>query len=393
MKTKLKMMFVMLFSLIFVIALVACEEQHKHDYGTTYEKDADGHWQICTECNEASEKTAHVYADDKDGECDVCGFTRDVRTYKEKVLDYLEELNNPGDIVSLYGGKFEDIVAALKDAGAIEATDNGIDMNTTAGYMKDATTGTYSTEPVVFADKAYDYNGLWLMYWADESEHNGNIEMIAMSNSVLIGGGAYSLPVDSFIGNYAIAFKTVADIKNVSWTEADGDYAEWKAGRDQLAATELAKYQSKLDAFEALAAPTSVAHYTPDLLINKLREAKYISAQEFIAPTDLNKLYSYTYGDNQTANVSFAHKAVKYGKISIYYFDESDSWWNLTTYQHILDSLKETKTSKVWYDKDGAGFASNFPWYNEEYVYQVDGKDLTFSVDVVYGCFAIAIDD
>ena len=52
---------------------------HEHSYGD-WEKDSDGHWQTCTQsgCNAQTEKAAHDYDDDADTTCNVCGYVRTV---------------------------------------------------------------------------------------------------------------------------------------------------------------------------------------------------------------------------------------------------------------------------------------------------------------------------
>ena len=52
---------------------------HEHSYGD-WEKDSDGHWQTCTQsgCNAQTEKVGHSYDDDTDTTCNVCGYERTV---------------------------------------------------------------------------------------------------------------------------------------------------------------------------------------------------------------------------------------------------------------------------------------------------------------------------
>ena len=52
---------------------------HEHSYGD-WEKDSDGHWQTCTQsgCNAQTEKVGHSYDDDTDTTCSVCGYERTV---------------------------------------------------------------------------------------------------------------------------------------------------------------------------------------------------------------------------------------------------------------------------------------------------------------------------
>ena len=52
---------------------------HEHSYGD-WEKDSDGHWQTCTQsgCNAQTEKVGHSYDDDTDTTCNICGYVRTV---------------------------------------------------------------------------------------------------------------------------------------------------------------------------------------------------------------------------------------------------------------------------------------------------------------------------
>ena len=58
-----------------------------------YEYDETGHWKLCNDCGTvAVEKTAHVFDNDKDAACNVCGYTRTVVTSqivrKGQTLEY-----------------------------------------------------------------------------------------------------------------------------------------------------------------------------------------------------------------------------------------------------------------------------------------------------------------
>lgn len=66
-----------------VCALTACgggDKTHTHTWGTEWQSDATGHWHVCTEDGEKSKAEAHVYDNDADADCNVCGYTRTVST-------------------------------------------------------------------------------------------------------------------------------------------------------------------------------------------------------------------------------------------------------------------------------------------------------------------------
>ena len=51
---------------------------HTHRYGEGFSNDEEGHWQICTGCNEATEAEPHQFDADCDETCDECGYQRQV---------------------------------------------------------------------------------------------------------------------------------------------------------------------------------------------------------------------------------------------------------------------------------------------------------------------------
>lgn len=51
-------------------------EEHVHSWSDEWEKDDTNHWHTCSSCDEKGELAAHVYDDDHDATCNVCGYTR-----------------------------------------------------------------------------------------------------------------------------------------------------------------------------------------------------------------------------------------------------------------------------------------------------------------------------
>ena len=67
-------------------ALTACGEKktecekNGHSFSTEWLNDATDHWHKCANCNEVSDKAAHVYDNDVDATCNTCGYERAAHT-------------------------------------------------------------------------------------------------------------------------------------------------------------------------------------------------------------------------------------------------------------------------------------------------------------------------
>lgn len=67
-------------------ALSACGEKktecekNGHSFSTGWLNDATDHWHKCANCNEVSDKAAHVYDNDVDATCNTCGYERAAHT-------------------------------------------------------------------------------------------------------------------------------------------------------------------------------------------------------------------------------------------------------------------------------------------------------------------------
>lgn len=67
-------------------ALSACGEKktecekNGHSFATEWLNDAIDHWHKCANCNEVSDKAAHVYDNDVDATCNTCGYERAAHT-------------------------------------------------------------------------------------------------------------------------------------------------------------------------------------------------------------------------------------------------------------------------------------------------------------------------
>lgn len=101
---------------------------------------------------------------------------------------------------------YDDMVAWLTDKGFIEKDAVPVDINETTGYLTDNTGGQFTEIQV--ADKACDYNGLWLFWWNPEGGDYDQVfsDMANNAGTILLGGGAAFLETDAVNGAYAIAF-------------------------------------------------------------------------------------------------------------------------------------------------------------------------------------------
>ncbi|MBO4418759.1 MAG: hypothetical protein J5789_02920 [Oscillospiraceae bacterium] len=102
---------------------------------------------------------------------------------------------------------FEDMVAYLTAKGFIAKDAQGIDINTTAGYVTDNTQGEMPFSTV--ATKAVDYDGLWLFWWDKDGDADvlQGWEYLDMNEGlIVIMGGANVLQSTAHKGYFAIAF-------------------------------------------------------------------------------------------------------------------------------------------------------------------------------------------
>ncbi len=58
-----------------------------HSYSSTYSKDANNHWKVCSKCGSTASVEAHTYTNDCDTSCNTCGATRSVSHNYEYAWD------------------------------------------------------------------------------------------------------------------------------------------------------------------------------------------------------------------------------------------------------------------------------------------------------------------
>ncbi len=102
---------------------------------------------------------------------------------------------------------YDEMVTYLTAKGYIAKDAKPVDINTGEGYVQDNTGGDFAVCQI--ADKAEDFNGLWLFWWdtANPTDNYANFEYIAMnSGAIVIMGGAAFLETAAYSGSFAIAF-------------------------------------------------------------------------------------------------------------------------------------------------------------------------------------------
>lgn len=311
-------------------------------------------------------------------------------TRETEVLNFIQSLDNVQiEGLNAFTSSYEDVAAALGLSG------EGVDMLTNPGYVKKYD-GTYD-EAMAFADKAIDFGGVGLVWFdlVNGSEYTENYNAMAVNSGVIvIMGGMYTVSTDANNGAFALCF-------------AEGCDEQVKA--DKIAA---------LKAIDA--AKPFLSLYSITDLARALQKAKFITVQDFAKPEDLNAVYTYVaegkdwlgyydaesnpngtesgYSDpyDKTYTVKIASTANKYGDITIYFFNTTDSMFQYGGAALTLQSLKDTlaedgsATGTIYADMDGDWTYEPFTVNGTEYA--EGGEVATFTVDAIIGNFAIVID-
>ena len=112
-------------------ALSACGEKktecekNGHSFATEWTSDATDHWHKCANCNEVSDKAAHVYDNDVDATCNTCGYERAAHTAHTAGTVWENDETNHWHVCTASGCEEKlDTAAHTWDEGAIttEAT-------------------------------------------------------------------------------------------------------------------------------------------------------------------------------------------------------------------------------------------------------------------------------
>lgn len=149
----------------------ACESKHEHGFSDEWTHDETGHWHACTgeNCEEKGEFAAHVYDNDADTTCNVCGYERAVvPTVKTYTIAFETNGGSPVAQIEAEAGDEITVPAAPTKSGErfvgwYESTDGGTTLKPDAfvfGYMpsknitlyakwQDAVFGSWETYQVV----------------------------------------------------------------------------------------------------------------------------------------------------------------------------------------------------------------------------------------------------
>ena len=166
----------MILSLVLVLGLgatvfTACGSKHEHGFSEEWTHDETGHWHACTgeNCEEKGEFAAHVYDNDADTTCNVCGYERAVvPTVQTFLITFVTNGGSPVAQIEAEAGDEITVPAAPTKSGErfvgwYESTDGGTTLKPDAfvfGYMpsknitlyakwQDAVIGSWETYQVV----------------------------------------------------------------------------------------------------------------------------------------------------------------------------------------------------------------------------------------------------
>ena len=124
------------------VASVTVETAHAHNFGTEWKSDATSHWHECI-CGAKADTAAHVYTDDQDTTCNVCGFVRQIAP-----AEFTITFNANGGSVSLSsattkGGRLESLPTPDRSdynfLGWSTAASGGTRVTTSTVFTADAT--------------------------------------------------------------------------------------------------------------------------------------------------------------------------------------------------------------------------------------------------------------
>ena len=98
----------------------ACGSKHEHEFSSAWTNDQSGHWHACTgeDCNEKEGFAAHVYDNDADATCNVCGYERAVvPTVKTYTITFVTNGGSPVAQIEAEAGDEITVPAAPTKSG------------------------------------------------------------------------------------------------------------------------------------------------------------------------------------------------------------------------------------------------------------------------------------
>lgn len=119
-----------------------------HSYGSTWEKDENGHWHECSRCQEKEDQAEHTYDGDSDTDCNICGYQRSVHTHSLTRVDAKAATCTADGNKAYYvcGGDDGCGKWFLDEAGTQEITDKDSVVIPKTGHSYDTSTWGYQTE-------------------------------------------------------------------------------------------------------------------------------------------------------------------------------------------------------------------------------------------------------
>ena len=117
----------------------ACGTKHKHEFSEAWTYDETGHWHACTgeNCDETEGFETHVYDNDADATCNVCGFERVVQSVKTYTITFVTNGGSPVAQIEAEAGEDISVPAdptkdGYKFVGWYESSDGGVTLGDTA---------------------------------------------------------------------------------------------------------------------------------------------------------------------------------------------------------------------------------------------------------------------
>lgn len=308
---------------------------------------------------------------------------------KEQILEYFTQLQTaeaPG--LNTYHSSWDDMVAYLTEQGVIPAKAVPVDMLTTEGYLQDNTEGELAT--YAFADKAMDFDGVYLCWW-NLAEPTDALECyIDMKNNggtvVIMGGAAVTPFTMTDSGSYAIGFAESYDETAVA---------------------------AALETFNGVENKAYSLNYMTNAvdLAMAFKEKGLLAAADLAANVNLNEKYAYPamirdwvgydvsesgYGDpyETTGYARLATEAYQYGNVTILYFAVSErgeaSWYPDTA--NVYAALSKDGTSVLYCQPELNGDWIEYK-ANNDGSYDAEGEAVTVTVDGICGSYAIIVND
>mgnify|MGYP000879902217 CR=1 FL=1 len=321
--------------------------------------------------------------------CAACTPPEPELTKKEKVMSLLDELAKTPELTEInsYHSDYDAMVDYLKEQGVIAETAEAVDMNTTAGYVKKHN-GTYNDVKKI-ADKAFDYGGIWLI-WFDLTNLDNATSMkatydsLVANHTIILNGGEYTLALgDGAInGCFALMYgDNITDGQKTDFT------AKFKAIDDTVLSLD---YMNIMDVAKALKEEGLIENVINFVNVNE----KYSFDTFSVAWDQAQGKYVAT---PSSGKVKVADSAQDYDGITIYYYNIGNCGSKLAEYYEKLKTDKSYDVSFGYYataDEAVQWKTVNADYkYGAENNYDAEGTQLTITVDAVYGRFAVAVSD